>query len=313
MENSSDVTSIVLTAFYGMEKLKHAYFCIFLVIYIIIITENLLLISVIGVQKKLHEPMYFFIGNLAANGVYGSTVLLPAVLSNLLSTKYEVSVACCQTQIYGLHTYAIIEFTILAVMSYDRYAAVCHPLHYHTIMSLSKVYKLIVFTWVYPLIAFLFFFFLTLQLRFCQQAIDKLYCNNYSLVKLSCSNTAVISIVGIASIVPYTFPQLIMVLFSYAQIFRICLSSREMKIKAITTCTPHLFAVSMYSTGCFFDILQSRFDLRHLPFETQVFMSLFFLIFPPILNPLIYGLSIRSIRLSVFKCIKGHRKTVPTQ
>ncbi|XP_067084718.1 olfactory receptor 8A1-like, partial [Osmerus mordax] len=313
MENVSDVTSIVLTAYYGMEKLKHTYFCIFLIIYIIIITENILLISVIGVEKTLHEPMYFFISNLAANGLYGSTVLLPALLSNLLSTKYEVSLACCQTQIYGLHTYAIIEFTILAVMSYDRYAAICHPLHYHTMMSLSKVYKLIVFTWVYPLIAFQFFFFLTLQLQFCQQAIDKLYCINYSLVKLSCSNTAVISIAGIASIVPYAFPQLVMVIFSYTQIFRICLSSRKMKIKAITTCTPHLFAVSMYSTGCFFEILQSRFDLRHLPYETQVFMSLFFFIFPPFLNPLIYGLSIRSIRLSVFKCIKGHRKTLPTQ
>ncbi|XP_067084724.1 olfactory receptor 4B13-like [Osmerus mordax] len=313
MENSSDVTSIVLTAYYGMEKLKHTYFCIFLIIYIIIITENILLISVIGVGKTLHEPMYFFIGNLAANGVYGSTVLLPALLSNLLSTKYEVSLACCQTQIYGLHTYAFIEFTILAVMSYDRYAAICHPLHYHTMMSLSKVYKLIVFTWVYPLIAFLFFLIINLQLRFCQQVIDKLYCTNFSLVKLSCSNTAVINIVGLVFVVPFTFPQLVMVLLSYAKIFRICLSSREMKNKAITTCTPHLFAVSMYSIGSFFELLQSRFDLRHLPYETQVFMSLFFLIFPPILNPLIYGLSIRSIRLSVFKCIKGHRKTVPTQ
>ena len=313
MENSSHVTSIVLTAYYGMEKLKHAYFIIFLIIYIIIITENVLLISVIGVEKTLHEPMYFFIGNLAANGVYGSTVLLPALLCNLLSSKYEVSVACCQTQIYGLHTYAMIEFTILAVMSYDRYAAICHPLHYHTMMSLRKVYKLIVFTWVYPLIAFLIFLIMTIQLRFCQQAIDKLYCINYSLVKLSCSNTAVISIVGLIFVIPFTFPQLVMVLFSYAKIFRICLSSREMKNKAITTCAPHLFAVSMYSIGCFFDILQSRFDLRHLPYETHVFMSLFFLIFPPILNPLIYGLSIRSIRLSVFKCIKCQRKTVPTQ
>ncbi|XP_067084728.1 olfactory receptor 10R2-like [Osmerus mordax] len=313
MENSSHVTFIVLTAYYGMEKFKHAYFSIFLIMYMIIITENVLIFSVIGVEKTLHEPMYFFISNLAANGVYGSTVLLPAILSNLLSTKYEVSLACCQTQIYGLFTYGIIEFTILAVMSYDRYAAICHPLHYHTMMSLSKVYKLIVFTWVYPLIAFLFFFSLTLQLRFCQQDIDKLYCINYSLVKLSCSNTAVINIVGLVSATIYIFPPLVMVLFSYAQIFRICLSSREMKIKAITTCTPHLFAVSMYSIGCFFEILQSRFDLRHLPYETQVFMSLFFFIFPPFLNPLIYGLSIRSIRLSVFKCIKGQRKTLPTQ
>ena len=112
MENSSDVTSIVLTVYYGMEKLKHAYFCIFLVIYMIIITENLLLIAVIGVKKTLHEPMYFFIGNLAANSVYGSTVLLPALLRNLLSTKYEVSLAYCQIQIYGIHTYAMIEFTI---------------------------------------------------------------------------------------------------------------------------------------------------------------------------------------------------------
>ncbi|KAM4619795.1 olfactory receptor 51G1-like [Polymixia lowei] len=304
MTNSSGfgVTSILLSSYYGMEDLKPMYFCIFFFIYIAIIAENIALIGTICLEKKLHEPMYFLVCNLAANGLYGSTALLPALLINVLSNTYEITLPCCQTQIYTIHTYAIVEFTILAAMSYDRYVAICYPLQYHTIMPLARVYKLITFTWLYPLLAFLIVFVLTLQLRFCDKTIEKLYCVNYSLVKLSCTDTSVVNIVGLLSVVLYTFPQLIMVLNSYVHILRICaLSSKQSKLKALRTCTPHLLAVINYSIGCFFEIVQSRFNVSHLPYETRMFLSLYFLIFPPILNPVIYGVSIQAIRVSLFK------------
>ncbi|XP_042183779.1 olfactory receptor 52D1-like [Oncorhynchus tshawytscha] len=274
MENSSAVSSIILSAYFGMEDLKYLYFSIFLILYIAIVAENVILIGVIYTEKTLHQPMYFLVCNLAANGLYGSTALLPALLKNVASHPSEVSLASCRTQIYCIHTYAIVEFTILGVMSYDRYVAICHPLRYHTIMSLTKVYKLVAFTWIYPLVAFLIFFIITLQLRFCDKTIDKLYCINYLLIKLSfCA-----------------------------------LSSKESKLKALRTCTPHLFAIINYFVGCYFEILQSRFDTSHLPYRTQVFMSLYFLIFPPILNPAIYGLSIQAIRVKLLKlCYNKNR------
>ncbi|XP_023260588.1 olfactory receptor 52L1-like [Seriola lalandi dorsalis] len=283
-----------------MEDMKPVYFCMFLIIYLTIVAENIALIMVVYREKTLHEPMYLLLCNLAVNGLYGSTALLPAVLSKLLSHSYEISLPLCQTQIYAIHTFAITEFTILAAMSYDRYVAICYPLPYHAIMS-QRLVKLIVFTWLYPMLAFLIVFILTLQLRFCERTIEKVYCVNYLLVKLACTDTSIMNIVGLLSVVLYMIPQLIMIFYSYAHILRICLLSfSKSRLKALRTCTPHLLAIINYSIGCFFEIAQSRFNVSHLPYETKLFLSLYFLIFPSILNPAIYGLSIQVIRVRLF-------------
>uniref|UniRef100_A0A8C9X186 Olfactory receptor n=1 Tax=Sander lucioperca TaxID=283035 RepID=A0A8C9X186_SANLU len=271
-----------------LELKTDLYFCIFLIIYMTIVAENVVLIGLVYCEKTLHEPMYFLLCNLAVNGLYGSTALLPAVLSNLLSHSYEISLLFCQTQIYAVHTYAIIEFTILAAMSYDRYVAVCYPLLYHSIMS-QRVVKIVAFTWLYPMLAFVIVLIFTIRLRFCGRTIDKVYCMNYSLVKLACTDTSIVNIVGLLSVVLYTLPQIIMICFSYAHILRICvLSFSKSKLKALRTCTPHLLAITNYSIGCFFEIAQSRFNISHLPYQSKLFLSLYFLIFPPILNPVIY-------------------------
>lgn len=299
------VKSIILTAFYEMEDLKYLYFIVFFFLYITIVFINVVLIVVIYIDRALHEPMYIFLCSLGFNGLYGSTALLPPLLGTLVSHSHEVSLYCCQAQIYCLHTYAITEFTILAVMGYDRYVAICHPLQYHSIMSISKVYKCTAFCWLYPLIAFAILFLLTLRLIFCEKIIDKVYCINYSLVKLSCEDTSIVNIVGLLSVIVYTVPQIIMILYSYAHIFRICLrSSKESQMKALRTCTPHLTAVLNYSVGCFFEICQNRFNMSHISYGTRTFMSLYFLIFPPLINPAIYGMNIQAIRVRIFKLFR---------
>ncbi|XP_039633549.1 olfactory receptor 5AN1-like [Perca fluviatilis] len=302
--NFSEVTYFYLSDYNGMEGFKPLYFCIFLIIYITIVAENVVLIRLVYCEKTLHEPMYFLLCNLAVNGLYGSTALLPAVLSNLLSHSYEISLPFCQTQIYALHTYTITEFTILAAMSYDRYVAICYPLLYHSIMS-QRVVKLIAFTWLYPMLAFVIVLIFTLRLRFCGRTIDKVYCMNYSLVKLACTDTSIVNIVGLLSVVLYSLPQIIMICYSYAHILRICvLSFSKSKLKALRTCTPHLIAITNYSIGCFFEIAQSRFNISHLPYQSKLFLSLYFLIFPSILNPVIYGLSIQIIRTRLFRLFR---------
>ncbi|XP_045896770.1 olfactory receptor 4K14-like [Micropterus dolomieu] len=310
MTNFSYVTSFYLSDYNGMKDLKPIYFCIFLIIYITIVAENVLLIGVVYCEKTLHEPMYLLLCNLAVNGLYGGTALMPAVLSNLLSQSFEISLPFCQTQIYALHTYAFIEFTILAAMSYDRYVAICHPLLYYEIMS-QKVVKLIVFTWLYPMLAFLIVFIFTLQLQFCERTIEKVYCFSYILVKLACTDTSIVNIVGLLSVAIYTLPQLAMICYSYAHILRICVRSfSKSKAKALRTCTPHLLAVINYSIGCFFEIAQSRFNISHLPYPTKLFLSLYFLIFPPILNPAVYGLSIKVIRVQLFRLFNRKSRQV---
>ncbi|XP_036379238.1 olfactory receptor 1509-like [Megalops cyprinoides] len=312
MENASVVTSLILTAYYDMEGLKYLYFITFLLLYIITIVLNFLLIVIICVDRALHEPMYVFVCNLAFNGLFGSTALLPPLLSNLLSHSHEVSVACCKAQVFCLHTYSSAEFALLTVMGYDRYIAICHPLQYHSIMSLSKVYKLIAFSWLYPVAAVAVIFSLTERLIFCEANIDKVYCSNHSLVKLSCTDTSVVNIIGLISVGVYTIPQIILILYSYSQILRICLlSSKESQIKALKTCTPHLIALINYTFGCFFEISQSRLNMSHVHYGIRLFMSLYFLIFPPMINPAIYGMCIQAIRVKIFKMFSSMSKLSP--
>lgn len=311
MKNVSEVTSLFLSEYYGMEGLKPLYFCVFLIIYVTIVAENVALIRVVYCEKTLHEPMYLLLCNLAVNGLFGSTALLPALMRNILSHSHDISLPFCQTQIYAIHTYAITEFTILAVMSYDRYLAICFPLHYHVLMS-QRITKLIVFSWLYPMLAFLIVLIFTVQLRFCGRTIEQVYCLNYLLVKLACSDTSVVSIIGLISVVVYTVPQLLMIFFSYAHILRICaLSFSSSKLKALRTCAPHLLAVINYAFGCFFEIAQSRIQNANISYQTKLFLSLYFLIFPPILNPAIYGLSIQLVRVQLLRlfCRKSRQVT----
>ncbi|XP_018588039.1 olfactory receptor 52D1-like [Scleropages formosus] len=304
MENVSAVTSFILTEYTEMQNFKYMYFTVFFLLYMLILCLNVLLISAIYSEKRLHEPMYILVCNLAVNEMYGSTILFPLLLSQLLSHTHEVSLGLCLAQIYCLHTYCAVEFSVLAVMSYDRFIAICHPLHYHIVMSPQKLIGLIALSWMYPFIAFGMYFILTAKLTFCSRIIPKVYCANFVLVRLSCFDTSVHSIVGLIAAVLLIGPQLLMVMFSYAQILRVCLlASKDSRVKALQTCTPHLVAFVNYCIGCFFEIIQSRFNMSNFPYGSRMFMSLFFLIFPPLLNPTIYGISLQNIRIQVKKVL----------
>ncbi|KAM4619794.1 olfactory receptor 1500-like [Polymixia lowei] len=313
MDNTS-VTAFTMTAYALMEKYKYVQFTMFLLLYLTIITLNVLLFAVICRQRDLHQPMNLFTCNLSLNGIYGSTALFPATLSVLTSETHEITLKACLTQIYFLHTYASIEFFILAVMGYDRYVAICYPLHYHSIMSVSRICKLVGLAWVYPWVLFLIHFSLTLQLKFCGKYIHKLYCVNFELVKNSCSNTAHINILGLVLILLLIVPQLLMILFSYVQIYRACKKlSKESQVKALKTCIPHLVSLANYTIGSFFEIIQSRFDMSHTAREARIFMSLYFIIIPSITNPVIYGIGTRVIRVHIFKLFFRNKSLAPNR
>ncbi|XP_061072371.1 olfactory receptor 1M1-like [Conger conger] len=197
MENISAVTSFILTAYTELEDHRYLYFTCFLLVYILTILANSGIFVVIFIDRGLHEPMYLFICNLAVNQIYGSTSLLPPILCNLLSDNYEISLTICLVQIFCIHLYSSTEFTILAVMSYDRYVAICHPLHYHLLMSHRKVCTLISMSWIYPCTMFGLYFILTVQRTFCDRYIDKMFCINFALVRLSCFEISFQSIVGL--------------------------------------------------------------------------------------------------------------------
>ena len=140
MENVTAVTTFILMSYNETEDDKNVLFICFLILYIVILLLNSVLFLAIYTERGLHEPMYFFVCNLSVNGVYGSTVFLMSMLDHFLSQTYEISLTNCLIEIYSFYVYGTVEFTILAVMSYDRYVAICHPLHYHLLMSPREKY-----------------------------------------------------------------------------------------------------------------------------------------------------------------------------
>ncbi|XP_029373786.1 olfactory receptor 10J5-like [Echeneis naucrates] len=298
MMNSSQFSYFTFAAYIDTGLFKYLFFMIVMCYYLFIICTNVLLIVVICVNRSLHEPMYLFLCSLFVNELYGSTGLFPFLLLQILSDIHTVSLSFCFLQIFCLYTYANVQFYNLAVMAYDRYLAICHPLQYNTHMTSNKVALLITLTWLLPLGAIIVMISLNASLKLCGDIIDRIYCDNYSVVKLSCSSTTASNVYGLV----YSFTVLtgltVLILFTYMRILKVCFSgSKETRQKAVSTCTPHLASLINFSCGCFFEVLQSRFDMSYIPIGLRVFLSLYFITCQPLFNPLLYGLNLTKIRV----------------
>lgn len=297
MINSTEVLFFTLTAYFHSDVLNYLYFAVVLTLYVLIVGSNVLLIVVICVNRSLHEPMYLFLCSLLVNELYGSSSLFPFLLVQILSDVHTVAAPLCFLQIYCVYTYAHIEFCNLAIMSYDRYLAICRPLEYHSLMTPSKITKLVALTWLFPLIESVGAMFLTVSLQLCGNIIDKVYCDNYSIVKLACSDTTANNLLGIVYVFTVILGIILLILYTYAKILKVCFSaSKQTRQKAVTTCTPHLASLINFSFGCFFDVIQSRFDMSRVPLVLRVLLSLYFLTCQPLFNPLLYGLNMSKIR-----------------
>ncbi|XP_019719519.1 olfactory receptor 52D1-like [Hippocampus comes] len=312
MENTTTLT-FTMTAYATLENHKHLFFILFFLLYVAAMFLNILFVTVIHRNKQLHQPMNVFACMLCFNEIYGCTMLLIPVMGILMSKTHEISVKWCIAQVYFLHTYATAEFSILALMAYDRFVAIFSPLHYHTYMSPSKVIKLIAVAGLYPIGAFTCFFSLTLQLSFCGQVIAKLYCVNMELVKNACTIPSFISPVGLALIAVMDGPQLILIVYSYVQILRVTQKlSKDSQVSALKTCLPHLCSFFNFTVAGFFEIVQNRFDMSHVAIEVRIFLSMYFAVVAPVTNPLIYGLGKSLVRIHIIKlCVKY--KTLPSK
>ncbi|MBN3297267.1 O52D1 protein, partial [Amia calva] len=311
MQNTSNVTQFFLTAYSVNGNIRYLYFIISLVGYLLIIFANTVVITVITRNRKLHEPMYIFICNLALNGLYGSCAFFPQFIGNLLSEQPTISKIGCYIQIFSVHTYGLLEYSILALMAYDRYLSICHPLRYNSILTPSKLTQLLVFVYMYPVCIFSIHLCLTVRLPLCGSVIDKVYCDNWSVVKLSCVDITVNSIFGNFVTIILMVPPLVVVIFSYVRIFDVCLkATKEARAKALETCAPHLLTLTNYYIATFFEVTHHRFDVSKMPHVLRVFMSIDFLLLPPLLNPIIYGVKMQEIKKRTLQMFSAKTNSV---
>ncbi|XP_076591243.1 olfactory receptor 10C1-like [Chaetodon auriga] len=298
MINSTQVSYFTLGAYFDVGLFKYLFFMILMSLYVLIVCANLLLIVVICVNRSLHEPMYLFLCSLFVNELYGSSGLFPFLLVQILSDIHAVSASLCFLQVFSLYSYGAGEFANLAVMSYDRYLAICCPLQYNTRMTFKKIAVLIAVTWCCPLLLCIVMTSLSTSLQLCGTIIEKVYCDNFSIVKLACSDTTINNIYGLFVTSLSIFCPLMLIFYTYMKILRVCFSGcRQTRHKAVSTCTPHLASLLNFSCGACFEILQSRFDMNNVPVVLRIFLSLYWLTCQPVFNPLLYGLNMSKVRI----------------
>ncbi|XP_067460238.1 olfactory receptor 5F1-like [Thunnus thynnus] len=307
MDNVSVLTFFILSGLNYTAQHRTILFVLTLLYYSLIWIVNVVLIVTIIVDRKLHEPMYIFLCNLCVNALYGTTGFYPKFLMDLLSTTHVISYTECFLQSFVIYSSAGGDLSILAVMAYDRYVALCKPLMYHSVMTRQRIFMLVALSWLLPLYCMFINTITIFQSKLCGSHIPKLYCANSLISRLACSTSIVNNSIVYFNIAFYC-GHFILIIWSYMYLIRTCLKSKEGRSKFMQTCVPHLISLLNFGFAVLFDLMYSRFGSSTLSQSLQNFMAIEFLLIPPVMNPLIYGLNLTKIRKRILGFSRAKRK-----
>ncbi len=300
LENESSFLVFKLSGLNETMENRYVFFSFTALFYPLMFFCNVTVIFTIISHKKLHEPMYLFICNLCVNGLFGTAGFYPKFMYDLLSYDHVISYVGCMIQIFVIYSSALCDFSTLTVMAYDRYVAICRPLEYHSVMTNQRVLQCILFCWLTPFLCMSVLIILIARLTLCGSTIEKLYCEIWAVAKLSCFSTTLNNVFGYIVILAY-FGHAVLIFCSYIHLIKKCRKSIESRNKFIQTCVPHLLSLINVTTALLFDVLYSRYGSKNLPQGVRNFMALEFLLMPSILNPLIYGVNLKTVRQQVIR------------
>uniref|UniRef100_A0A8C5B2Q9 G-protein coupled receptors family 1 profile domain-containing protein n=1 Tax=Gadus morhua TaxID=8049 RepID=A0A8C5B2Q9_GADMO len=294
MYNVSVVSVFTLSGLDYLMGHKLTLFSFTLIWYALILCVNLSVIVVIIMDKHLHEPMYIFLCNLCINGLYGTAGFYPKFIADLVTT-HVISYTNCMLQGYVIHSSNCGDLSILALMAYDRYVAICKPLVYHSVMTTKKVWIFVCMAWFVPLYLMLMNSVSLVGVALCGSHINRLYCVNWMIVQLTCSPPRANQMIGYINIAFY-FSHAVFIVWSYIYLIKKCLISKDKNGKFMQTCMPHIVSIINFIFGMLTDILYMRYGSGDLPQSLLNFISIEFLLIPPLINPLIYGFKLTKIR-----------------
>ncbi|XP_031297535.2 olfactory receptor 4A15 isoform X2 [Camelus dromedarius] len=287
MEQRRNVTEFVLLGLTQSPQGQKILFLVFLLIYMVTMVGNLLIVVTVVVSPTLDSPMYFFLGYLSFMDAVYSTTFTPNMIIDLLSEKKTISFQACMTQLFIGHLLGGAEVLLLVVMSYDRYVAICKPLHYLTIMNQRVCVLLLLLAWVGGFLHALAHPLFVYNLPFCgPNVIDHFICDMYPLLKLACSDTYTIGLTVVANDGAICVVIFMLLLISYGVILHSLKNlSQEGRHKALSTCGSHITVVVFYFVPCIFMYVRPP---STLPIDKS--LTVFYTIITPMLNPLIYSL-----------------------
>ncbi|XP_014836450.1 PREDICTED: olfactory receptor-like protein OLF4 [Poecilia mexicana] len=273
---------------------RQIYFALTLTSYLFTVFVNLTLILTVCLDQTLHQPMYVFMCNLSFTGICGASSFYLKLLSDLLADAHVITYTGCLAQMFISYTYIFCQLSSLTVMAYDRYLAICQPLRYWALMTSQKVALLLLLTWCLSSVETAVGLALMARLRLCSHHIPRIFCTNWEVVKLSCSDTSANNLYGITLMFLHSM-QVIVILVSYVQLVRSAARSQEDQKKFAQTCLPHLVSLLVFFASLLFDTLYSRYGGSSMP-ALQNALAAEFLVVPPIVNPIIYGMNLKQIR-----------------
>ncbi|XP_053120619.1 olfactory receptor 11L1-like [Hemicordylus capensis] len=300
-ENLSNVSIFILLGFGNLLELRIPLFALFVATYTLSIIGNLLIIFLVAVDRHLHTPMYFFLMNLSCLETCYISTILPRMLASFLTGDRSISVKACITQYYFFGFCAATECYLLAMMSYDRYLAICKPLHYTTLMSDRLCIQLAFTSWMSGLVTNTIITGFMLQLTFCgPNEIDHFFCDVYPVANLSCSNTHLVKLATFILGLMGTGPPFLLTLGSYVCIILTVLriQSKATQQKAFSTCSSHLIVVTLFYGSIFLVYIVPETETLS---ELHKTFSVFYTVLTPTLNPLIYSLRNREVKEAFFR------------
>ncbi|XP_063785720.1 olfactory receptor 10A3-like [Pseudophryne corroboree] len=299
--NGTVITEFFLLGFGNLHNLRILLFSFFLVIHVTALSANVFVIVLVVLNQSLHSPMYFLLSQLSLSEILFTSNIVPTMLWLILAGGGKVSVALCIIQFYLLGVPAMSQCLLLAAMSFDRYVAICRPLHYAIIMTLRCQLQIVTFCWLVSFtLSFVVYIFLR-KLQFCGlNVINHFYCDITPVLELSCSDTSSLKMVAFLESISVVLTPLVFIIATYISILHTILRipSTTGKQKAFSTCSSHLTFVCMY-----YGVLTSIyiFPPSNNSINANKSLSLLYTLVTPLFNPLIYTLRNRDIRAAMTK------------
>ncbi|XP_072644240.1 olfactory receptor-like protein OLF4 [Canis lupus baileyi] len=302
LENDTRISEFLLLGFSEKPELQPFLFGLFLSLYLVTIFGNLLIILVFSSDSHLHTPMYFFLANLSFVDICFTSTTIPKLLVNIQTQRKVITYKSCIMQMYFFILFIGLDNFLLTVMAYDRFMAICHPLHYTVIMNPRLCALLVLVSWIISALHSLLESLMVLQLSFCTALeIPHFFCELNQMIQLACSDTFLNDLVMYCATVLLVGAPLAGVLYSYSKILSSIrgISSAQGKHKAFSTCASHLSVVSLfYCTGLGVYLSSDAPQSSH----SSAAASMMYTVVTPMLNPFIYSLRNKDIKeaLTVF-------------
>ncbi|KAM3821176.1 olfactory receptor 14A16-like [Vipera latastei] len=305
MLNASDISTFILLGFSAQVEKNMVYFILYLVIYTVSLISNILIILAVSIHPPLHTPMYFFLVNLSVTDLGSISVTIPKAMINAFLSSREISYSGCVAQVFSLLFFAMSDFFLLTGMAYDRYIAICDPLHYEITMGRKTCFQLAAIAWIGSLLYSTLHTCGTFAINFCSNVLNDFFCDVSQLLKISCDNSYLIEVGFILfSIAGIGFPCFGFIIVSYVQIFKSVfrIPTLQRQNKVFSTCIPHLIVVSLFVSTASVNLLKPpSFSLSNV----EVAITVLYSVVCSLINPIVYTMRNKEIQVALCNMFKS--------